>query len=113
MCAWLESPVREAALVYVNGTLAGSVWHPPYRLEIEKLLKPGRNHIKLIVANLAINALAGRTPPDYNLLNKRYGERFSPQDMQGLRPLLSGVLGTIRLIATSAPQSTSMKEANE
>jgi hypothetical protein len=113
MRAWLESPVREAALVYVNGALAGSVWHPPYRLEITKLLNPGRNHIRLIVGNLAINALAGRAAPDYRLLNERYGERFSPQDMQGLRPQASGVLGTIRVVATTASRSTLIKEANE
>jgi hypothetical protein len=30
--AMLESPVREAAVVYVNGKPAGSVWRPPYKL---------------------------------------------------------------------------------
>ncbi len=99
MRAWMDSPVREAALVYVNGTLAGSVWHPPYRLDITKLLKPGRNHLKLVVANLALNSLAGRSAPDYRLLNSRYGERFTPQPgMQNLRPLPAGVLGPIELL---------------
>src|ERR1035437_5914389 len=33
MRAMLESPVREAARVTVNGKPAGSVWHPPYELD--------------------------------------------------------------------------------
>jgi hypothetical protein len=52
-----------------------------------------------MVGNLAINELAGTSLPDYRLLNRRYGERFSPQDMENLQPLPSGLLGTIRLIA--------------
>src|ERR1700689_271448 len=30
MRAWYDPPLREAALVYVNGTRAGAVWYPPY-----------------------------------------------------------------------------------
>jgi hypothetical protein len=100
MRAWMDSPIREAALVYVNGALAGSVWHPPYRLDITKQLQPGGNHLKLVVANLALNTLAGRSAPDYRLLNSRYGERFTPQPgMQNLRPLPAGVLGPVELLA--------------
>ena len=100
MRAWIESPIREAALIYVNGTFAGSVWHPPYRLDITNLLKPGHNHLKLVVANLALNALAGRSAPDYRLLNSRYGERVTPQSgMQNLLPRPAGVLGPIKLLA--------------
>jgi len=31
------------------------------------------------------------------LLNQRYGERFTPQDMGNLQPLPSGILGGLRL----------------
>jgi hypothetical protein len=97
MRAWLESPVREAATVLINGRPAGMVWHPPYRLEVSSLLRPGNNHLEIRVYNLAINTLAGRTLPDYRLLNSRYGQRFQPQDTENLQPLPSGVLGPIRL----------------
>lgn len=30
--AWIESPVREAAVVYVNGHRAGSVWRPSHQV---------------------------------------------------------------------------------
>ena len=45
-----------------------------------------------------INELAGQTLPDYKLLNLRYGVRFTPQDMQNLKPLPSGLLGPIKLL---------------
>lgn len=91
--AWLESPVREAAEVFVNGQRAGSIWAPPYELDITRYVKAGSNNIELRVGNLAINTLAGRAAPDYRLLNIRYGERFQPQDMENLQPLPSGLIG--------------------
>jgi alpha-L-rhamnosidase len=99
MRAWYDPPLREAALVYVNGKLAGSVWHPPYRIDIAPLLRPGTNELKIVVANTAINELAGRAAPDYRLLNLRYGEKFTPQDVDQLEPLPSGILGPLRLIS--------------
>ena len=96
---WYDPPLRDAALVYVNGKLAGSVWHPPYNINIGPLLHAGANELKIVVANTAINELAGRAAPDYRLLNLRYGERFTPQDMDHLEPQPSGILGTLRLIS--------------
>ena len=97
MRAWLESPVREAAQISVNERPAGPVWHPPYQVEVTSLLRPGPNKIRVVVGNLAINELASQSLPDYKLLNLRFGERFAPQDMKDLRPLPSGLLGTVRL----------------
>jgi hypothetical protein len=91
--------VREAALVYVNGKLAGSVWRPPYEIEVGSLLRQGRNTVRIVVANLAINELAGGPLPDYTELNARFGERFQPQDMRNLEALPSGLFGPIRLVA--------------
>jgi hypothetical protein len=99
MRALLESPVREAAQVYINGTLAGTVWHPPYEVDVSQFLHAGENQIRIVVANLAINAMAGRALPDYKLLNLRYGERFTPQDMNAVKPVPAGILGHVRLIA--------------
>jgi Glycosyl hydrolases family 2, sugar binding domain. len=99
MRALLESPVREAAQVYINGQFVGSVWHPPYEVDVSKFLRIGENQVRIVVANTAINALAGQSLPDYKLLNLRYTERFTPQDMKDLKPLPSGILGPVRLIA--------------
>jgi hypothetical protein len=103
MRAYLESPVRDAAEVYINGTRAGVVWHPPYEIDLTAWLKPGKNDLKIVVGNTAINALAGQSLPDYRLLNDRYGERFVPQGMDHLQPLPSGIVGELRLRITPRP----------
>ncbi len=97
--AWLDCPVREAAVVEVNGQRAGSVWHPPYEIELRPRVRRGENMLRITVANLAINRLAGEARPDYRLLNSRYGRRFSPQDLENIEPLPSGLLGPVTLIA--------------
>jgi len=97
MQTWYDAPIREAALLYVNGQRAGSLWCPPYRLDIANFLKPGRNQIRILVGNTALNYMAGRKLPDYKLLNLRYGERFQAQDMDKVQPIPSGVIGTPKI----------------
>ena len=102
MQARFEPPIREAAVIYVNGKRAGSLWHPPYVLDITSLVKAGSNELEVRVANTAINILAGQSMPDYRLLWERYGPRFTPQDMDNLQPLPSGLLGKVELITSTA-----------
>ncbi len=97
MQTWFDPPIREAAVIYINGQRAGSLWCPPYRLDVTRLLKNGRNDIRIVVGNTAMNYMAGRKLPDYKLLNLRYGERFQPQDMDKIRPLPSGLTGKLTL----------------
>jgi hypothetical protein len=103
--AWVDAPVREAAVVTVNGRRAGSVWCPPYALDVTPLLRPGPNLIRIDVANLAINYMAGHASPDYKLLNLRYGTRFEPQDMDKVQPVPAGLRGPIRLVAAPAART--------
>jgi glycosyl hydrolase family 106( putative alpha-L-rhamnosidase) len=95
--AQVEGPVREAAVISVNGRRAGSVWCPPWSIDITGLLKPGENKLQIVVANTAVNYMAGHSLPDYRLLNLRYGERFQAQDMDKIQPIASGLTGHIRL----------------
>lgn len=99
--ALLDPPIREAAVIFVNGKRAGSLWHPPYELDVTPFLKPGSNALEVQVANTAINLRSGESLPDYRLLWERYGRRFEPQDMNNLQPLPSGMLGAVRLIGMS------------
>ena len=98
MRAMLEGPVREAAVVYVNGKRAGSVWCAPYEVNVTALLVPGVNTIKVEVANTALNEMAKGPLPDYKALNAKYGERFQAQDMASVMPLPYGLLGPIKLM---------------
>lgn len=98
MQAWLEPPVREAAIVYIDDHMAGSLWCPPYSVDVTSLVRAGKNHVRIVVANTAMNYMAGHSLPDYRLLNLRFGERFQPQDMDKVQPLPSGLVGKPRLI---------------
>jgi len=71
--ALLDPPIREAAIVFVNGQRVGSLWHPPYRIDISKFTKSGENKIEVRVYNTAINLLAGQPPRDYTALRAKYG----------------------------------------
>jgi alpha-L-rhamnosidase len=98
MRALLESPVREAAQVLVNDKPAGSVWKPPYRVDISGLLKSGENTIKIVVANTALNEMASKPLPDFKDLTAKFGERFQAQDMQDVKALPSGLTGPVKLV---------------
>jgi hypothetical protein len=99
MRALLESPVHEAAVVTINGRKAGSVWHPPYQLDVTKFVHAGKNEITIEVGNLALNEMAGQSLPNYRLLNLRYGERFQAQDMDQVQPMPSGLTGGLKLVS--------------
>jgi hypothetical protein len=100
--ALLDPPIREAAIIYVNGKQAGSLWHPPYRVDISALVHKGQNRIEVHVFNTAINELAGQPPRDYTALYAKYGKRFEPQDMDNLKPIPSGLIGHVSLLQEPA-----------
>ncbi len=101
--AMLDPPVHEAAVVSVNGKRAGAIWTAPFEVDVTALLHAGENQLTIVVANVALNQLAKDPPPNYKVLYKdliaKFGDRFQPQDMTGLQPVESGLLGPIRLVA--------------
>jgi hypothetical protein len=106
MHAYFDPPLHEAALVIINGHPAGALWHPPYRLDVTKLLKSGQNHIEIRVYNTALNAWSAIPPRDYGPLKAKYGDRFQMQDLDRVKPIPSGILGPIHLIQESTQEPT-------
>jgi hypothetical protein len=98
MRAMYEPALRDAAIVTVNGRRAGTLWHPPYRVDVTPYLKAGANEIEVRVANLGVNTLAGRELPDFKLLRLRYGNRFELQDTAKIAPQPAGLLGPVTLV---------------
>jgi hypothetical protein len=99
--AWLDGPVREAAEIYANGQRAGTVWHPPYELDVTAFLHAGENELRIVVGNLAVNEMAGRPLPNRAELTARYGERFQDQGNNLVKAIPSGLMGPIRVVARS------------
>ncbi|MDP9172324.1 MAG: glycoside hydrolase [Planctomycetota bacterium] len=100
---FLEPPVRDAAVVYINGKRVGSVWHPPFTLDVTGTLKTGENDVRIEVGNLALNYMAAHKFPNYDLtaIRQQFGDRFQPQDMQDIQTLPAGLLGPIRIVANT------------
>lgn len=109
MKAYFNAPIRDSAEIYVDNQRAGVVWHPPYRLDITRFVRPGRNSLRIIVGNTAINELAGQSLPDYRLLWARYGMLFVPQGMDDLKPLPSGILGPVTLVESTTHRPLSQR----
>jgi hypothetical protein len=99
MRAWYDPPVRDAAIVFINGHRVESLWHPPYRLAVGGFLKQGQNQIVIKVYNTAMNAWAALPPHDYKPLIAKYGDRFQMQDLDQVKPVSSGLVGTIHLVS--------------
>jgi hypothetical protein len=102
--AQLDAPVREAAILYLNDQRIGSVWAPPYALDVTGKLQAGENKIRIEVANLAINYMAGIKLPnyDYEGVTRQFGNRFQPQNLDLVQPLPSGLLGPVRFVISAA-----------
>jgi len=98
---WLDlGKVREIAGVSINGNPAGVCWKLPYRIDITKWAKAGRNAISIDVTNLLINKILGAPTPDYAGLEPL---RFQlPQEKTTIPvPLPSGLLGPVRVVPYS------------
>ena len=48
-----------AATVTLNGVDLGTLWTPPYALDVTKAIRPGENVLEIEVANLWVNRLIG------------------------------------------------------
>jgi hypothetical protein len=98
--ALIAPPIREAATIFINGQRAGTIWAPPYRVDVTALLRDGSNDIRIDVYNTAINQLAeGGRLPDVAAVTEHYGQRFRLQDVDDVKPIPSGILTVPRLMA--------------
>lgn len=55
--------VGDLAEVRVNGAVVGNAWHAPYRVDLGRSLRPGRNVLEVRVANTWVNRLIGDAQP--------------------------------------------------
>jgi len=103
----IDPPVREIAVVDVDGTEAGILWDAPHRLDLTAHLAgpqaaggtgaPARRTLRLRVHGTAARALA-EDPHAEGIVarsHERYGQRFRQQDLgRALDGLVDGIPGT-------------------
>ncbi len=90
--------VKELAEVTLNGKPVGTAWMAPFKLDITKAVKPGKNLIKVKVANLWVNRLIGDAQPDAK-------EKIAFTTIATYRPdaplRSSGLLGPVQVLRVS------------
>jgi hypothetical protein len=92
---WMDlGKVANIAEVYVNEISCGVAWTPPYRVDVTKALKNGKNDIRIEVTNTWANRLIGdHTLPE----NQRITWTRAPFRLQGKSLLEAGLLGPVPL----------------
>jgi hypothetical protein len=92
--------VNDLAEISVNGEALGTLWKPPYQVDITTALKPGVNKMEIKVTNQWTNRVIGdrAAPPQKRVLSEL------PPIMKGLgTPEVlreSGLLGPVTIIST-------------
>ncbi len=51
--------VKDMAEVTVNGKNLGILWHPPFQIDTTEAMKPGVNHLEIVVTNTWANRMIG------------------------------------------------------
>ncbi|WP_300597204.1 glycosyl hydrolase [Niabella sp.] len=93
---WLElDSLYNLASVTVNGIDCGTIWTPPYRLDISKAVKKGMNTLEIAVTNTWANRLAGdqQLPEE-----KRETWTTAPIRLQEKTLLPAGLKGEVRIV---------------
>ncbi len=91
--------VHESAEVTLNGTSLGAAWKGLRRVACGPALRPGRNHLKVEVANLWIHDVAQRPAQDLKALEESYGVRwgrYGEVKAETIPP--AGLLGPVQLL---------------
>jgi hypothetical protein len=91
--------VHESARVWINGKDAGILWSIPFKARIKQLLKPGKNEIRVEVANLMANRMRymdlqkipWRRYHEINFVNINYANF----DASGWKLQPSGLIGPV------------------
>ncbi|WP_422115867.1 glycosyl hydrolase [Brachybacterium sp. UNK5269] len=104
--ALLEPPVREIAVVEVDGQEVGVLWRPPYRIDLTGHLGPGVSRLRLRIHGTT--AAAAAAPQNAEVAaaqvaaaHRAYGERFQQQELERTLDGVATGLGTVPVLRRS------------
>jgi hypothetical protein len=87
--------VGDIAQVFVNGQEVGYAWKAPYRVDVTRALRPGKNTLEVRVADKWVNRLIGDAQPGAKKIT--YTTLPTYKASAELRP--SGLIGPVTLVA--------------
>ena len=87
--------IHDIATVYVNGIDCGTIWTPPYVLDISKAVHKGNNSIEIVVTNTWHNRLLGDAskPTSERVTYTTYPFDFSKNKLEP-----AGIIGTVEIM---------------
>lgn len=79
-------PVREVAEVSLDGQHLGTLWAPPYRVDLPDGLEPGLHRLRIAVSGTTAPAVAAdpHAARTVAAAHAAYGERFQQQDLSAI-----------------------------
>ena len=91
---------REMATVRINGEELGTLWAPPFQIDISPAIVPGTNRLEVEIVNFWPNRIIG----DASLPEQQRITRTNIRTLTAKTPLMpSGLLGPVRLLREDAP----------
>jgi hypothetical protein len=94
--------VKMIADVYLNNNHLGILWKPPFRVDITKSIRPGKNSLEIEVANDWSNRIVGdqKLPEEKRITSTNITSPTTSDLLWKDAPLLeSGLLGPVKVIA--------------
>jgi len=88
--------VADIAEVWVNGQPCGTAWTFPYRVDISKAVRPGRNDLEIKVTNTWRNRVIG---DHTNPAEKQITWTTAPYRLEGKSLAPSGLLGPVVILS--------------
>jgi hypothetical protein len=87
--------IHDIATVYVNGKDCGTIWTPPYVLDISKAVRKGNNNIEIVVTNTWHNRLLGDAakPTSERVTYTTYPFDFSRNKLEP-----AGIIGAVEIM---------------
>jgi hypothetical protein len=87
--------LRELADVKLNGKSCGITWSPPFRVDISRVLRPGKNELEIQVVNFWPNRLIGDAAlPPQSRITRTNIRKLTPET-----PLMpSGLFGPVMIL---------------
>ena len=92
--------VQVIASVKVNGQDLGTQWKPPYRVRLDKVVRPGANTVEVAVTNVWHNRLLGQIKEPQSFAGAGLFQPFdlSPTNIKRNSPLFpSGMIGPAKV----------------
>ncbi|TCC48820.1 hypothetical protein E0H75_19810 [Kribbella capetownensis] len=102
--ATLVPPIGVAAEIWLNDVACGTLWSPPYRVDLTDAAVPGHNTLRITIHNTAANALSAdpHLLPLVESVTTDYGHRFDLQHIShAADDLNSGLLNPPTLLLTT------------